>query len=217
MERRFCSSVFLRFCCVPLGVTLLVLPVLGCARNGTVASSSADGTVGADVLLKQAREHSKRGESHRAEQYFLAALEGGANPDEVFPELIDACIQGGRLGSASVHVDKRLRERPRDLNLLRLSISLEEGLGHARKADLRAHELSSKGELSPEQQLFLAGYFERSGRTRRALESLRDYLDRTGESERPPWVHEAESRLETALREPGEPVTGRLHEEVGHD
>lgn len=224
MERRFCSLVVLRYCLLVVSLTVLGMPSFGCSRNGTVAPSYGDGTAGTEGLLKQAREYSQRGESHRAEQYFLAALESGASPDDVYPELIDACIRGGRLGSASVHVDKRLRERPRDLNLLRLSISLEEGLGHERKATLRALELSSKEELSPEQALFLSGYFERLGQVRRALELLGNYLARADESERPLWVYEARRRLETALLESSQPMAA-LHsnssdvarEVVGHE
>lgn len=217
MERRFCSSGLVGLFSMSLGLAVLAAPALGCTSNGAVAPALGEGAAGAEALLKQAREFSQAGESHRAEQYFLAALEIGASPDDVYPELIDTCIRGGRLGSASVHVDKRLRERPTDIKLLRLSISLEEGLGHEQKANQRAQQLASTGGLSPEEELFLSGYFERSGQTTRALELLRFYMANSRENERPPWVEGALARLENEVRGSAHLTAASLDAEVGHE
>lgn len=212
MERRFGSSSWSCFLIVPLAVAAISVACLGCAGNRAVAPPlQPDAEVG--ELQKKAREFSGRGESHRAEQYFLAALEAGASPDELYPELIDACVRGGRLGSAAVHVDKRLRERPDDLGLLRLSISLEEALGHERKAFARADQLTSSPHLSAEQQLFLAGYFERAGQTSRALKYFHIYMQNRPEHERPAWVASAVSRLESSPQEPPAPFESSSDEE----
>lgn len=216
MERRFGSSGWSCLLISSAFVAALSAACLGCSRNRAVAPSFEEGA-GVVPLLQQAREFSGRGESHRAEQYFLAALEAGASPEEIYPELIDACVRGGRLGSASVHVDTRLRERPDDLDLVRLSISLEEGLGHERKAFERAEQLSASPRLSAEQQLFLAGYFERAGQTSRALEYFHIYMKRRPESERPAWVADAVSRLESSPKVPQAPFESSSVKEVHHD
>lgn len=216
MERRFGSSGWVSCVSFSLVVAALSAGSFGCARNRAVAPSHGEGALPVD-LVRQAREFSGRGESHRAEQYFLAALDAGASPEKIYPELIDACIRGGRLGSASVHVDKRLRERPDDLDLLRLSISLEEGLGHEKRALARAEQLTASPLLIAEQQLFLAGYFERAGQTNRALEYFHLYMQRRPESERPAWVAEAVSRLESSGKASPVPFESSSDKAAEHD
>lgn len=168
---------------------------MGCSGSRAVAPTVVS-SAGASELLSRARELTARGESHRAEQYYLAALDAGAPPGDIYPELIDVCVRGGRLGRASVHVDARMRQNPQDFRLVRLAISLREALGHSKEAAELAEQLASSEKRGEEEDLFLAGYFERSQDVARALSHYHFYLERTKEASRPAWVDSAVRRLE---------------------
>jgi thioredoxin-like negative regulator of GroEL len=82
-----------------------------------------------ESLLEKGRLFAERGQSLRAEQYFLAAREAGAAPGEVLVLLVDTCIKSGRYRSALSHVEARLLDAPFDQALRELAIALRRTLG----------------------------------------------------------------------------------------
>jgi hypothetical protein len=65
----------------------------------------------------------------RAEQYYLAAVDAGVPDADVFPLLVETCIESGRFRSALSHVEARLLEQPDSPALLKLSSALRQTLG----------------------------------------------------------------------------------------
>ncbi len=208
MERRFGFRLFLALVWYSVLGLVSSVPLLGCAGNRAVAPVTVN-VSNAPELLQQARELSNRGESHRAEQYYLAALDAGGSVEEIYPELIEVCIRGGRLGRAAVHVEARMRQVPHDLRLVRLAISLREALRHRVEARELAARLAASESKSHAEELFLGGYYERWGEPERALLHYRAYLKQTEEASRPAWVEGAVRRLEAletaqlSRRQPG--------------
>jgi tetratricopeptide (TPR) repeat protein len=76
----------------------------------------------------------RSGDSVRAEHYFNAALEAGYPEAKGFPDLISACIAGGRLRSALSYAEPRLRRHPSDVRLRYLIATLYLGLGQVDRA-----------------------------------------------------------------------------------
>ena len=185
---------------------MLVVLVLGCSKAPSGAPASPARQTSSTALTEMASEFASQGQSDRAEQYYLAALEAEADPDLVYPLLIETCV--GRLGSAKVHVEHHLRDRPDDPQLLWLSAALNEALGDEEVARERIRRLETLGELSPEIQLFLALHFVRTGDRARAYEYYAHYLRDTPISERKPWVESAQQRLSqrSSPEEPAAPA-----------
>jgi uncharacterized protein HemY len=68
-----------------------------------------------DKLLDRGRGFAAVGDTTRAEEYLVAALEAGANPKEVLPLLMSVCVQTGRYRSAIQHAENQLRKHPDDV------------------------------------------------------------------------------------------------------
>jgi tetratricopeptide (TPR) repeat protein len=164
------------------------------------------------ALLKVAATFAARGESNRAEQYYVAALQAGAEPAEVYPSLVDACIQAGRLGSALQHAERHLRDAPDDLRLLRLSASLSEALGHVDAAREYAEQIARQSERGIEEELFLGAFFQRQQLEQRAQVHLKRYLALAQEEDQEPWVVPTLKRLEARALGRAEDVARLLDE-----
>jgi tetratricopeptide (TPR) repeat protein len=175
----------------------IVILVAGCSPS-VVTPGDAFTSPTSHTYLAHGRAFAERGESARAEQYYLAALQAGAVEEEVFSLLLDTCVKQGRLGSAVAYVEARLRKEPSNESLLRLSASLREALGHRRAALSYVAELSRLSRMLPETQLFVAEFLQRSGDTLGAHTAFEAYAKEVPESERPPWVAFTLRRLREA-------------------
>src|SRR5690606_32430108 len=111
-------------------------------------------------LLSQGRFFAARGESVRAEQYFLAAVQEGVPRSEVFPELLQSCVESGRLRSALHHVEEEIRMRSEEPSLLQLAASLSWALDHKRAAFGFVSRLEQVAASRPASLLFLAEFYE---------------------------------------------------------
>lgn len=81
------------------------------------------------TLVRYGREALGAGDSVRAEQYLVLAMNQGAGREQVMPLLIRACIQGGRLRAALDYAEMHLGEHPRDVHLRFLAATIHAGLG----------------------------------------------------------------------------------------
>lgn len=71
----------------------------------------------AEDLLRAARHFAHQGDSIRAEQYALAAMDAGALRAEVVPLLVTVCVEGSRLRAAVEYAEPYLRSHPEDVPL----------------------------------------------------------------------------------------------------
>lgn len=146
--------------------------------------------------LEKGRLLDASGQSVRAEQYFLAAEQAGADEEEVFSLLVDTCIESGRLGSALGYVEARLRRNPDSPLLRQLSASLHLALGHEFEAERDIRALEGLPELSASAHLFLANYYDRTtGEADSARRHFEAYVRGVPAEEVPLWVNAALRRL----------------------
>jgi Flp pilus assembly protein TadD len=80
------------------------------------------------------QEQAQRGDSLRAEQYYLAAQRAGYPESKVLPSLLEVCVSSGRLRSALGYAEPYLRRHPEDFRLRHLVASIHLGLGDSARA-----------------------------------------------------------------------------------
>jgi tetratricopeptide (TPR) repeat protein len=86
-------------------------------------------------------QYAGQGESLRAEQYYLAALEQGASTELVLPRLLRVCIASGRLRSAASHAERHVREHPGATEVRYLLATLQAALGDRERARGQASQV----------------------------------------------------------------------------
>lgn len=74
------------------------------------------------------------GDNTRAEEYFAAAIEEGADENEILPLLLRVCVLDGRYRSAIQYAENHLRKSPRDVNTRFVIGSLYSAVGDIDKA-----------------------------------------------------------------------------------
>lgn len=74
------------------------------------------------------------GDNTRAEEYFAAAIDQGADEHEILPLLLRVCVLDGRYRSAIQYAENHLRKSPRDVNTRFVVGSLYSAVGEVDKA-----------------------------------------------------------------------------------
>ncbi|HQF24805.1 MAG TPA: tetratricopeptide repeat protein [Polyangiaceae bacterium] len=87
-----------------------------------------------DKLVARGKAFAQMGDLTRAEQYFVSALEQGADADEVLPLLLRTCIESGRFRVAIDHARHGLKTHPNNSALRFLLGSLLQAVGEYREA-----------------------------------------------------------------------------------
>jgi len=82
-------------------------------------------------LVARGKAFAQMGDLTRAEQYLTAALEEGADPNEVLPVLMRICLKSGRYRVAIEHANTELKLRPHNEALRFLLGSLYYAVGNA--------------------------------------------------------------------------------------
>jgi Flp pilus assembly protein TadD len=132
-----------------------------------------------------------RGDSVRAEQYFVTAIRAGHAEALVLPHLLRACLAGSRLRAARNYAESYVLRHPEAHGVRQLLASL-----HLALADIEAaqHELETLVALDRDQEnahyLLAVIARDHSGDTRRAHDEFAAYLARS-----PNGAHAAEARL----------------------
>lgn len=104
----------------------------------------------AKTLTERGRAFAAVGDHTRAEEYLASALEAGADPREVLPELMDVCVRTGRYRSAIQHGEQHLRKHPNDLSTRLLVGALYAALEESKHA--RAQLERIVGERPPRRE-----------------------------------------------------------------
>lgn len=109
-----------RHCLVLVGCLFVAWFSVGCATTTPPIEKDVE-TVKAEQspekLLARGRVFASVGDHTRAEQYFAAALDGGADPQVVLPLLIRVCLAEQRYRAAVAYSEPYLRKHPDDFRL----------------------------------------------------------------------------------------------------
>ena len=108
------------------------------ASHGSASVRSADPLqdTRAAELFAEGKQLARSGDTLRAEQYFVAAVERGYSAKEVLPFLIDVCVKSNRLDSALSHAIPVLRRDPSNWRLRYLVATLHSALGSEQLAQI---------------------------------------------------------------------------------
>jgi tetratricopeptide (TPR) repeat protein len=118
-----------------LVVVLVSVFAAGCPANPAPKDQVQQDIVAAnsektpDKLLARGRAFQSVGDLTRAEQYYAAALQEGANPKEVLPLLLRVCIEGKRYRVAIEYAEPYLKKHPDDWRLRLVVAALYGGIG----------------------------------------------------------------------------------------
>ena len=167
--------------------TMVALLAGGCAGGAVRQSGSVNS---AQTLYETGQKAHRSGDTTRAEQYLLAALERGYPVEKVFPALLETCIVGDRYDTALHYARARLIRTPDDAGLRYLVASLHLAAGQPSRARQEVEQLIADHPSLPEPN-FLLGVIGRDhtydGPS--ALRSFRRYLALA-----PTGPHAAEAR-----------------------
>lgn len=157
-----------------------------------IPSEESKNTVVAQFLT-QAKYWSEKGDSVRAEQYYVAAWQAGHPFGEVLPHLLNTCMEGGRLRNALIYIETAQHEAPENAWLKMLSAVLLWSLGDSAQAFQRALEVSA-AENAPAEIFYWKGVmFEEYLLDRDAArESFKEYLHRDAQGR---WSKQAQAHL----------------------
>ena len=123
-----------RFAVAALSLTLGAF-VLGCPANPPPKDrvqkdmAAANGEKTPDKLLARGRAFESVGDLVRAEQYYAAAIQEGADAKEVLPLLLRVCIDGRRYRVAIEYAEPYLKKHPADWKLRLVVAALYGGIG----------------------------------------------------------------------------------------
>lgn len=114
---------------------IAMLGLAGCAGTQlSAAEVSREQGLTADQLMEVARELERRGDTSRAEQYWMEALDRGAPPDEVLPHLLQAYVQGRQYRLAAQRAEDHLRRFPSSVRVRLLLAALYQAVDDYGKA-----------------------------------------------------------------------------------
>lgn len=164
---------------VPLVMALLIL-FAGCGaplQSRAVATADAPALTAAQ-LIEIGRAFDQRGDSVRAEQYWMRALEAGAPARAVLPLLLSSYIRDRQYRLAIERAQDYLRRHPRDLDLRLLLGSLHEAIGGLQQAIDEYQRVVERRPAHPDSHYALASALLQQGHDRaRADAHFRRYLE----------------------------------------
>ena len=120
-------------------LTIAPLAAAGCAPPTPAESAQKDMAVfnresTIERLVDRGRGFAAVGDYTRAEEYLAAALEQGADPRKILPQLIEICVHTGKFRSAIQHAENHLRRHPDDVRTRFVAATLHAALNETREA-----------------------------------------------------------------------------------
>lgn len=130
-----------------------------------------------DKLVARGKAFARIGDLTRAEQYFSAALDEGAEPRVVLPLLLRVCVESGRLRVAIRHADDYLKQHPDDNHLRYLLGTLYAAVGEPAEARRQLEDLLQRDPDNADAHYALAVLArDVDGDYARADQHFREYL-----------------------------------------
>ena len=131
---------------VRLSLTVLTLSLLGCGASPKADAQSVRKQLGdAKMLAERGKAYAEEGDYTRAEQYLSGALANGADPHELLPPLLHACVAAGHLRLATEYAETQLARDPNDSHLRFVAGALEASVGS--RVDARKHLEQAAADL----------------------------------------------------------------------
>lgn len=160
------------------------------APNARPAMPDPLADVEAEELYAHGAALAQQGDSMRAEQYIVAAVERGFPVEEALPLLIQVCVASDRLSSALSHAEPHLRQHPDRWPLRHVVGTLYLGLGRVDDAQRELERVvdQAPNAAMPHFHLGMLLYENRGDR-----EAARPHLERYLELD-PEGRHVAEAR-----------------------
>jgi len=184
----------------PAAALVLVLSLAACGARQTPAPNPMNTTTAAELFERGLRARDT-GDTARAEQYIVAALERGYPADPGAVTLLEVCIESDRYDTALHYGRTFLVDRPDDWRLRYLVATLHSALGEHRRALEQAEQvIELQPDFAPAHMLVARVADGGLERPRLARRSWRRYLrlDPTG-------PHAADARRYLRRRRGGRP------------
>ncbi|HEX5659455.1 MAG TPA: tetratricopeptide repeat protein [Polyangiales bacterium] len=154
---------------------ILALLLVGCAHTSSTARSSERPTAG--QLYAVARLAEQRGDSLRAQQYYVSALQEGYDSHELMPRLLRLYVADGQYRLAIARAKETLDEHGEDLVLRLLLAELYRATELDVPAEQEYQHVLAQQPNNARAHLELALLLQHAGRdVGRADEHLRAYL-----------------------------------------
>jgi tetratricopeptide (TPR) repeat protein len=129
-------------------------------------------------LLEVARELERRGDSLRAEQYYVLALERGAPADEVLPRLLAAYVRDRQYRLAAQRAEDYLAKHPRSVRVRLILAALCEATGDYAEAVTHYQRVVHSEPSGPDAHFALASVLVEQGHDRATADQhFRRYLE----------------------------------------
>jgi hypothetical protein len=156
---------------------LLALGLPGCAARAPEVATplGREQAPSADWLMREGRAAALRGDTVRAEQYIVLAVDRGYDERHALPLLLGVCIKGSRLRAALNHAEPYLRDHPTDTALRYLVGTIHVGLSDEAGAR-RELEVLLRDDPEHAEALFLLGVLELDHDPETSSARLLDYL-----------------------------------------
>jgi tetratricopeptide (TPR) repeat protein len=160
-------------------VLALTLPAFGCAGSQLQANTAREGpALSTSQLMEIARELERRGDSARAEQYWMEALDRGAPSDEVLPHLLSAYVRDRQYRLAAQRAEDHLRRHPNSNRVRLLLAALYQAVDDYARAVTQYRAVVKSEPLRADAHYALATALVEQGQDRAAAdEHFRRYLE----------------------------------------
>jgi tetratricopeptide (TPR) repeat protein len=132
----------------------------------------------AKQLMEVARELERRGDTLRAEQYWMEALERGAPPDDVLPRLLSAYVRDRQYRLAAQRAEDHLRRYPSSVRVRLLLAALYQAVDDYAKAVAQYHIVVRSDPKRADAHYALATALESQGHDHASADAhYRRYLE----------------------------------------
>lgn len=164
-----------------LALAVLVLSALpACVQQLRATEPSLDEppALSNTQLLEVARELERRGDSLRAEQYYVLALERGAPADEVLPRLLAAYVRDRQYRLAAQRAEDFLAKHPHSVRIRLILAALYEAVGDYARAVECYQQVVHREPSGPDAHFALASVLVEQGQQRATADRhFRRYLE----------------------------------------
>jgi tetratricopeptide (TPR) repeat protein len=161
-------------------LTLALSITSGCAEIATAPTARTVASaprLSVDQLLELATVLQQRGDTQRAEQYYLAALDRGADERRVLPHLLSTYIRDRQYRLAAQRAEDHLRKHPNDLTVRVLLAALYQAIADYNRAVAEYTAVVRADDARADAHFALATILSEHGHDRAAAdEHFRRYL-----------------------------------------
>jgi Tfp pilus assembly protein PilF len=166
-----------------IALTLVwILAAAGCAGSQLKAAQADaagdEATLSTAQLIEVARELERRGDSLRAEQYWMEALDRGADADAVLPHLFSAYVRDRQYRLAAQRAEDHLRRHPNSTRVRLLLAALYQAVDDYAQAVRQYQTIVRAEPTRPDAHYALALALVEEGQDRASAdEHFRRYLE----------------------------------------